>query len=68
MSFFGITINQLSLFGFILALGIVVDDAIVVGEAVYSEQKRQEDPAEASQTAAARMAAPVFFSVTTTIA
>ncbi|MEL6517614.1 MAG: efflux RND transporter permease subunit [Pseudomonadota bacterium] len=68
MSFFGITINQLSLFGFILALGIVVDDAIVVGEAVYSEQKRQEDPAKAAQTAAARMAAPVFFSVTTTIA
>ncbi len=68
MALFGITINQLSLFGFILALGIVVDDAIVVGEAVYSEQRRRDDPIEAAKTAAARMAAPVFFSVSTTIA
>lgn len=68
MALFGISINQLSLFGFILALGIVVDDAIVVGEAVYSEQTRQDDPAHAARVAAARMAPPVFFSVSTTIA
>lgn len=68
MSLFGVTINQLSLFGFILALGIVVDDAIVVGEAVYSEQSQGGDPRAASGRASARMAAPVFFSVSTTIA
>jgi len=68
MALFGVTINQLSLFGFILALGIVVDDAIVVGEAVYSEQRRQDDPLAAARAAATRMAAPVFFSVSTTIA
>ncbi|KAA9008932.1 efflux RND transporter permease subunit [Histidinibacterium aquaticum] len=68
MSVFGITINQLSLFGFILALGIVVDDAIVVGEAVYTEQESESDPFAASRTASSRMAAPVFFSVSTTIA
>lgn len=68
MAAFGITINQLSLFGFILALGIVVDDAIVVGESVYTQQTREDDPKSAAKIAAARMAAPVFFSVSTTIA
>ncbi|WP_306118850.1 MULTISPECIES: efflux RND transporter permease subunit [unclassified Roseitalea] len=68
MAVFGISINQLSLFGFILALGIVVDDAIVVGEAVYTEQHNEDDPRAAAQNAAIRMAPPVFFSVSTTIA
>lgn len=68
MALFGISINQLSLFGFVLALGIVVDDAIVVGEAVYTEQQNEDDPGIAAQTAATRMAPPVFFSVSTTIA
>lgn len=68
MALFGISINQLSLFGFILALGIVVDDAIVVGEAVYAEQARTGEPIKAAETATSRMAAPVFFSVSTTIA
>ncbi|MDN2567829.1 efflux RND transporter permease subunit [Aquibium sp. A9E412] len=68
MALFGVTINQLSLFGFILALGVVVDDAIVVGEAVYSEQARQDDPRRAAVDAATRMAPPVFFAVFTTIA
>ncbi len=34
----GVSLNMLSLFGFLLAMGILVDDAIIVGEAVYSEQ------------------------------
>ena len=37
MGYMGITINMLSLFGFILVLGIVVDDAIVIGESAYKE-------------------------------
>ncbi|MDG1910763.1 MAG: efflux RND transporter permease subunit [Pseudomonadales bacterium] len=41
ISVLGLSIDGISLFGFILVLGIVVDDAIVVGENVYSEQKNQ---------------------------
>ena len=37
---FGISINLMSLFAFIVVLGIVVDDAIVVGENIYSHQER----------------------------
>ncbi len=68
MAVFGITINQLSLFGFILALGIVVDDAIVVGEAVYAERQTCDSASEAARRGASRMARPVFYSVATTIA
>ncbi len=75
MLLFGTTINQLSLFGFILALGIVVDDAIVVGENIFARMEGQEgqddDPAAASRRAAeegiARVWRPILFSVTTTI-
>ncbi len=68
MWLFGTTINQLSLFGFILALGIVVDDAIVVGESVYSEaEARGEGGAEAARAGILAVWRPVFFSVTTTI-
>ena len=68
MSIFGITINQLSLFGFILALGVVVDDAIVVGEQVYSERQDNDDGRAAAILGAKRMVRPVFFAVATTIA
>src|SRR6056297_18801 len=68
MQLFGITINQLSLFGFILALGIVVDDAIVVGERVYSERETTQDGRQAAIAGATKMARPVFFAVATTIA
>jgi multidrug efflux pump subunit AcrB len=68
MQLFGITINQLSLFGFILALGIVVDDAIVVGERVYSERQASQDGRKAAIAGATKMARPVFFAVATTIA
>ena len=40
MILFGVSINVMSLFAFILAVGIVVDDAIVVGENIYSERER----------------------------
>ncbi|MEL6565109.1 MAG: efflux RND transporter permease subunit [Pseudomonadota bacterium] len=65
---FGITINQLSLFGFILALGIVVDDAIVVGESVYARRMEGDEGMEAAEVGASRMAGPVFYAVTTSIA
>ena len=64
----GVTINQLSLFGFILALGMIVDDAIVVGESTYAEQRRTEDPREATERAVMRVWKPTVFSSLTTIA
>jgi len=55
----GASINQLSLFGFILALGIVVDDAIIVGENVHAS----DDPVRGAQ----RVARPVTIAVITTM-
>ncbi|WP_223425060.1 efflux RND transporter permease subunit [Tateyamaria pelophila] len=68
MLVFGTTINQLSLFGFILALGIVVDDAIVVGENIYSElEKGVGNARDAAERGIMRVWTPILFSVTTTI-
>ena len=64
---FGTTINQLSLFGFILALGIVVDDAIVVGENTYAELEGEGDAEGAAERGVLRVWRPILFSVTTTI-
>ena len=64
----GVTINQLSLFGFILALGMIVDDAIVVGEASYVAQRKEEDPEKATRQAVLRVWKPTVFSSLTTIA
>ena len=76
MSLVGVAISQLSLFGFILAIGIVVDDAIVVGENVYAtregldEDQAAEEGAglEAARRGTHRVVAPVIYSVSTTIA
>lgn len=67
MAFFGPTINQLSLFGFILAIGIVVDDAIVVGENIYVARKNGAGPVDAAKQGAIRVATPVFIAVLTTM-
>ena len=66
----GLTFNMISLFALIITLGIVVDDAIVVGEhADWRARELGESPAEAAERAATRMALPVFAaSVTTVIA
>ncbi|MEJ6639640.1 MAG: efflux RND transporter permease subunit [Octadecabacter sp.] len=64
----GLTINMISLFGLIITLGIVVDDAIVVGEhADYRHRKLGESPAEAAENAAKKMFSPVFSATLTTI-
>lgn len=67
MFLFGVTINQLSLFGFILAIGIIVDDAIVVGENIHANWRRGHEQMEAARLGVARVARPVLFSVSTTI-
>ncbi len=64
----GLTINMVSLFGLIITLGIVVDDAIVVGEhADYRYRVLGEHPYQAAENAARRMAMPVFAATLTTI-
>jgi multidrug efflux pump subunit AcrB len=64
----GLTINMISLFALIITLGIVVDDAIVVGEhADYRARTLGEPPVIAAETAARRMAAPVFSATLTTV-
>ncbi len=64
----GLTINMVSLFGLIITLGIVVDDAIVVGEhADYRYRVLGEHPLQAAENAARRMAMPVFAATLTTI-
>ena len=64
----GLTINMVSLFGLIITLGIVVDDAIVVGEhADYRYRRLGEHPYQAAENAARRMAMPVFAATLTTI-
>ncbi|MEL0438230.1 efflux RND transporter permease subunit [Phycobacter sp. K97] len=64
----GLTINMISLFGLIITLGIVVDDAIVVGEhADFRVRRLGETPVQAAENAARRMAMPVFAATLTTI-
>ena len=64
----GLTINMISLFGLIITLGIVVDDAIVVGEhADHRHRIYGEAPQVAAENAARRMAMPVFAATLTTV-
>ena len=64
----GLTLNMISLFALIITLGIVVDDAIVVGEhADFRARRLGEDPATAAENAARRMFTPVFSATVTTI-
>ena len=64
----GGSINMISLFALIMALGIIVDDAIVVGEDAQAHFDMGEDPLKASEGGARRMLAPVMASSLTTIA
>jgi multidrug efflux pump subunit AcrB len=64
----GGSINMISLFALIMALGIIVDDAIVVGEDALTHYQTGEDPLEAAEGGARRMLAPVMSSSLTTIA
>ena len=64
----GHAINMVILFGTILAIGLVVDDAIVVAEHAETRARRGDDPLQAAMQGARRMAGPVFSSSLTTIA
>ena len=68
MPIFGVSLNLLSLFAFILVLGIVVDDAIVTGENIYTHMRRKKDGVSAAIEGAQEVALPVTFGVLTTVA
>jgi multidrug efflux pump subunit AcrB len=63
----GISINMVSLFAFILALGIVIDDAIIVGESVFEHRQKGEGYLAAAVAGTREVALPVIFSILTTV-
>jgi len=65
---FDISINMLSLFAFIVALGIVVDDAIVVGENIFAHRERGKDLVRAAVDGTMEVGKPVVFTILTSIA
>ncbi len=67
MSFLDISINMISMFGFLVALGIVVDDAIVVGENIYEYRQQGMSHLQAAIKGAKDIANPVIFSILTNI-
>lgn len=64
----GLTISSLTVMGFILVLGIIVDDAIVVGERIHSFERRGYSQEEAAIEGTLEVSVPVIFGVATTIA
>jgi multidrug efflux pump subunit AcrB len=63
-----VTINAISLFGFIIVLGIVVDDAIIIGESIYTKIRAHGKTLDNVIQGAHRVAIPATFGVLTTIA
>ncbi|HSL16646.1 MAG TPA: efflux RND transporter permease subunit [Methylomirabilota bacterium] len=65
---FDVSINMISLFAFIVVLGIVVDDAIVVGENIFNYIEQGLKPLDAAIRGVREMAMPVTFAIITTVA
>jgi multidrug efflux pump subunit AcrB len=63
----GLTLNMLSMFAFLLILGIIVDDAIIVGESVFRHQEEGLDPLIAAREGAQAVSKPVFLAVLSTM-
>ncbi|MCG8313073.1 MAG: efflux RND transporter permease subunit [Pseudomonadales bacterium] len=66
--YLGLTINEFTTFGFIMALGIVVDDAVVVGESVYTQRSKYGDTLANTIKGTLQVAVPTLFGVFTTVA
>ena len=62
-----VTLNMISMFAFILTLGIVVDDAIIVGENIYAKQQHGLPVAQAVREGASEMIVPVLYAVGTNL-
>jgi len=67
-SFAGLSLNEFTTFGFIMALGIVVDDAVVIGESIFATRRGRGDTVESTIEGAQRVAMPTLFGVLTTVA
>lgn len=67
MQFIGASLNLISMFGLIVVLGLIVDDAIVVGENIYARVERGEDPHVAAVVGTQEVTWPVIVAVTTTM-
>ena len=65
---FDVSINMLSLFAFIVALGIVVDDAIIVGENIFAHRERGKNRLQAAIDGTLEVGTPVIFSIMTSVA
>ena len=61
------SINMVSLFAIIITIGIVVDDAVIIGENIHHHRKKQENYLEAAIAGAREMALPVTFSIITNL-
>ena len=68
MALLGVTLNMISMFAIIMGLGIIVDDAIVVGESTEMLHRHGMSPEDAAITAANKMFAPVMAASMTTVA
>ncbi len=68
LPFTDITISTMTVMAFILVLGIVVDDAIVIGERVYAHEQMGKPPLQAAIDGTLEVSVPVIFGVLTTIA
>ena len=64
----GLTISSLTVMGFILVLGIIVDDAIVVGERIHAYERKGLSQVDAAIEGTVEVSVPVIFGVLTTIA
>lgn len=62
------SLNDVTTFGLIIALGILVDDAVVVGESVFEERQRQPNPIAGTEAGVNKVATATIFGVATTIA
>ncbi|WP_375749417.1 efflux RND transporter permease subunit [Vibrio sp. HN007] len=68
MNIVNYSINDITLFGFILVLGILVDDAVVVGEAIHTERQKTKNSKEAAWKGVHSVSVATVFGVLTTIA
>ena len=68
LTLYGGTLNMITMFAFIMALGMLVDDAIVVGENIYSHWRRGKPPVQAAIDGTSEVAVPVIGAVSTTVA
>ncbi|MCP4133355.1 MAG: MMPL family transporter [bacterium] len=67
MSFFGLTLNVISLFGLVIVSGMLVDDAIIVAENIYSYIEQGIPPLEAAVSGTKEMVPPLMASISTTM-